>query len=451
MMNLDRRSVMLAGAGLVAAPALGKPRRSRARQRVLMISIDGLRPGDVIASGGPALPFLHAMMRRGSYASRVIGVTPTSTYPSHTTLLSGVLPTKHGIVANQPFDPFFRNQDGWYWYYSDVTAPTLWSAARKRGLKTLNLEWPVSVGAPVDLNLPQIWRSGEADDRKLQAALTTPGLLDRIAALTGEPYSKDGSGDSVSADERRAYVAARLIAAERPDFTTAYFGSLDHEQHKYGPGTTQAYAALSRLDAAVGKFVAETLRVDPACLIALVSDHGFRQVTHDINLYRPLEEAKLIVRNAAGAVSDWRAMPWLMGGSAAIVLKDRGDAALRAQVAAVMRDTMARSGSGIAQVLDRAAMDRLGAVPSADFLVVLADGFKTAWLSTAPYHAPSDDLGMHGYLPDDPAMASSLFVMGSGVTAGRDLGVVPMTAIAGSIAQRLGISRELSAEKKVLF
>lgn len=86
-----------------------------------------------------------------------------------------------------------------------------------------------------------------------------------------------------------------------------------------------------------------------------------------------------------------------------------------------------------------------------DFLVVLADGFKTAWVSTTRYLASSDDLGMHGYLPDDPAMASSLFVLGSGAAAGRDLGTVSMTDIAGSIANRLGLALESEAMQTPLF
>ena len=446
-MILDRRALMLTGASLTL-PAFARAASVADRQRVLLISIDGLRPADVIARRGTqALPFLHDLMRTGSYATGVTGVTPTSTYPSHMTLLTGLLPARHGIVANMSFDPFYRNQDGWYWYYSDVTAPTLWSAARAAGLKTLNLEWPVSVGAPVDLNLPQIWRAGTPDDRKLFAALATSGLVARAEALTQLAYPIGTDLDAVTADERRAQIAARLIATERPAFTTLYFSSLDHEQHKYGPATPEAYAVLARLDAAAGAVAAAALRLDPTTLVAVVSDHGFARVTHDINLYRPLEEAALITRDAGGQVSAWDAMPWLMGGSAAIVLRHRTDAALRARVGTVLNAAMQRADSGIARIVGRAELDRLGAVPTADFLVVLGDGCKTAWVSTAPYRAPSDDHGMHGYLPDDPAMAASLFVTGHGVEAGRDLGTVPMTAIAGSLAARLGLALAPSSER----
>ena len=104
---------------------------------------------------------------------------PTLTYPSHVTLLTGVTPATHGVTGNLTFDPYNTNQYGWDWYASDIKVPTLWDAAHAAGLSTANVHWPVSVGAPVDWNLPQIWRTGSPDDRKLLAALATPGLLPR--------------------------------------------------------------------------------------------------------------------------------------------------------------------------------------------------------------------------------------------------------------------------------
>ena len=57
---------------------------------VLLISIDGLRPGDVIEAEqrGLKLPNLRRFVKEGAYASGVVGVLPTVTYPSYTTLLT---------------------------------------------------------------------------------------------------------------------------------------------------------------------------------------------------------------------------------------------------------------------------------------------------------------------------------------------------------------------------
>src|ERR1700753_3649615 len=74
---------------------------------VLMVSIDGLPPGDVVEARkrGHKSPTLRGLMAAGSYATGVRNVLPTVTYPNHTTLITGVWPARHGIAANEVFDP----------------------------------------------------------------------------------------------------------------------------------------------------------------------------------------------------------------------------------------------------------------------------------------------------------------------------------------------------------
>ena len=83
---------------------------------MLLISIDGLRPGDLTEAEqrGLKIPNLRRFLVEGSYAQGVIGVLPTVTYPSHTTLLTGASPARHGIVGNNTFDPAQINAGGWY-------------------------------------------------------------------------------------------------------------------------------------------------------------------------------------------------------------------------------------------------------------------------------------------------------------------------------------------------
>jgi Type I phosphodiesterase / nucleotide pyrophosphatase len=130
----------------------------------------GLRPDDVFEAEkrGLKIPNLRSFLREGAHASGVVGVLPTVTYPSHATLLTGVSPAKHGIVGNTTFDPTNINQGGWYWFAEDIKVPTLWDAARAKGLIVGNVHWPVSVGAAsINWNLPQIGRTGHADDEKM--------------------------------------------------------------------------------------------------------------------------------------------------------------------------------------------------------------------------------------------------------------------------------------------
>ena len=81
---------------------------------VLLISVDGLRPADVLESRkkGLNLPNLQRFVDEGSWAKAVKGVLPTLTYPSHTTLLTGSAPAKHGVYNNTTFDPYQINHGG---------------------------------------------------------------------------------------------------------------------------------------------------------------------------------------------------------------------------------------------------------------------------------------------------------------------------------------------------
>ncbi len=406
---------------------------------VLLISIDGLRPADVIDAQqrGIKLPNLQAFLTRGAYASDVRGVLPTLTYPSHTTILTGVSPNLHEIGGNLTFDPYNKNQQGWDWYASDIRVPTLWDAARAAGLSTANVHWPVSVGAPVDWNLPQIWRAGIPDDRKLLAALATPGLLPSLEQGLG-PYA-DGIDESLAGDQNRARFMVKLLQTRKPQFMTAYFASLDDMEHASGPGTPAANRVLEGIDALVGELVAAAQRVHPDGVVAVVSDHGFAPVQHDVNLYAPFIQAGLITFKD-GAVTDWQAMPWNDGGSAAIVLRHPDDAALQARVTALLQQLQHDPRYAIDKVLDHRQLVAAGGTAQASWFVLFKTGAEMGIKADAAPLTPGHYLGMHGYDPALPAMRSTFLIAGVGIPAGKNLGSIDMRDIAPTLAALLGVS-----------
>jgi len=416
---------------------------------VALISIDGLRPADVLQARqrGLHLPNLQHFVTDGSYAHDVRGVLPTLTYPSHTTLLTGVSPLRHGIVNNLTFDPYNKNQYGWDWYASDIRVPTLWDAARAAGLSTANVHWPVSVGAPVDWNLPQIWRTGTPDDRKLLAALATPGLLPVLEKSLG-PYAL-GINEDLDGDQDRARFAAKLLALHKPQFMTVYFASLDHNEHKYGPGSPQANKVLEGIDALVGEVVAAARQVHPDGIVAVVSDHGFASVQQDVNLYAPFIEAGLITLKGS-TITGWQATPWNAGGSAAIVLREPNNPALHATVAALIARLQADPAYGIDHVLDHAQLMAQGGAPTASWFVMFKSGYEMGIAPAAPMPSSGHYHGMHGYDPAMPAMRSTFLIEGKNIPAGTDLGSIDMRDIAPTIASLLGASLP-QAEGKPLF
>ena len=427
----------------VAAFRVGAQAPSAATHPVVLISIDGLKPEYVLEADahGLRIPNLRALVARGAHATGVVGVVPTVTYPSHTTLVTGVAPARHGIITNNTFDPFKRNQGGWYWYASDIRVPTLWDAVTDAGRTTGNVHWPVTVGARITWNLPQYWRTGEADDRKLVRALSTPGLYDAMEREVGVPYA-DGIDESIAGDELRARFAERMIESRHPALMLAYFTALDHEQHGSGPFSPASLATLERIDAIVGALIASAERAyGRDVVIAIVSDHGFQRTTRAVNLSYALRSAGLVdyAPGADDKPTAWRATLWPGGASAAIVLKDTSDARTRDRVIALFRSLAADSANGIDGVIDAAELRRRGGFPGAIALVNLRAGYTLGDNSRGPLVVDVSAGGMHGYLPDAPAMRATFIIAGPGIPAGRALGVIDQRAIAPTLARVLGV------------
>jgi hypothetical protein len=428
---------------LVACAASLSAQSSRGPTPVVLISIDGLKPEYVLEADRYklAIPHLRALLARGAHATGVTGVVPTVTYPSHTTLVTGAAPARHGVVGNNTFDPFNRNQGGWYWYASDIRVPTLWDALRVAGRTTGNVHWPVTVDARITWNLPQYWRTGTPDDRKLVRALSTPGLYDAMEREVGVPFA-DGIDESIEGDERRARFAARMLESRKPALMLAYFTALDHEQHVKGPFSPEAFAILERIDAIVGTMVQAATRAHGGrAVVAVVSDHGFTRTTKALNLIHAFRSAGLVdyPEGADDKPSAWRATLWSGGGSAAVMIADSASATTRSRVDSLLRSLASDSANGIDRVIDADALRARGGLPGAAYLVSLREGFTFGGNSRGPLVANVSPGGAHGYLPDAPAMRASFFITGPRIPAGRSLGLIDQRAIAPTLAAILGV------------
>jgi predicted AlkP superfamily pyrophosphatase or phosphodiesterase len=430
---------------LLAAPAAAQQQAPL----LVMISVDGLRPDYVTTADahGVKIPNLRRFLTEGAFASGVEGVIPTVTYPSHTTLITGVWPAKHGILGNTTFDPLRKNSAGWYWYTEDIRVPTLWDVAARAGLVTASIQWPVSVGARLNWNIPELWRANTPDDTKLLRSVSTPGLLAELETELGEyPRALD-----VEADEQRGRYAARLIEKKHPNLLTLHLIALDHTQHEKGPFSPDTMAVLERLDTVIGKLRETTERAAPGrAWVAIVSDHGFAKTDTQLNLFPAFKDAGLFSTDGGGRITDWKAIPWTAGGAAAIMLKDAGDTVTRDVVRALL-DRLARDpANGIDRVLDADALQKRGGYPPASFLVGLRPGWQTGSSVSGPILSPGPSRGSHGHLPDLPDLRAAFFLVGPGVPAARSLGLIDMRDIAPTLARRLGIALP-SADGKTLL
>jgi len=418
---------------------------------LLVISVDGLRPDYVTAADahGSKIPNLRRFLKDGTYAEGVQGVIPTVTYPSHTTLVTGVWPAKHGILANTTFDPLQKNEQGWYWYAEDIRVSTLWDAAAKADRTSASIQWPVTVGAHITWNIPEYWRASTPDDAKLLSSVATPGLLAEMEAELGEYHG--GIETSAKDDEIRGRYAQWILEKKRPALLTLHLTALDHIEHQTGPFSPEALELLERLDVVIGNLRETAERLAPGrAIMAIVSDHGFVKVNAQLNLFAAFREAKLLTLDEKGNVTDWKAMPWVTGGSAAVVLKDPKDSATLAQVRELLAKLAGDPANGIDRILEAEELHKRGGYPTASFFVSLKPGWRTGSLLTGSVLSKTKPGGTHGELPDLPDLRAAFFVIGPGVPAGRSLGLIDMREVAPTLAYLAGLSLPTAEGKNLL-
>jgi predicted AlkP superfamily pyrophosphatase or phosphodiesterase len=222
---------------------------------VILLSFDGWRwDYDTKAP----TPNLHRLMARGVRAERLIPSFPSKTFPNHYTIVTGLYPGHHGIVANNIYDPAMQASfslsdraavgDGRWW-----GGEPIWVTAQRRGLVTATLYWPGSE-AEISGVRPRYW--------KLYDEKTAPPDDERV-------------------DQILAWLD--LPAAERPSFITGYFSDTDHAGHDNGPESPELKAAVAHLDAVLGRLLAglDARGLTDRVNIVAVSDHGMSETSSD--------------------------------------------------------------------------------------------------------------------------------------------------------------------------
>lgn len=311
------------------------------------------------------------------------------------------------------------------------------------------MQWPVTVGANITWNIPEFWRAGTPEDAKLIRVVATHGLLEEAAAEIGA--YRGGIDDSGEGDEVRGKYAEWILEKKNPGLLVLHLTALDHIQHETGPFSEEALAITERIDAVIGKVWAAAERLAPGrTFFAVVSDHGFAKYDQQVNLLSAFREARLFTVNEKGNITDWQAMPWETGGSAAIVLKDPNDREALSRTRELLAKLSGDPANGIDRILEAEELRRRGGYPNASFFVTLKPGWRTGAAMTGPVLARVKPGGTHGESPDVPDLRAAFFLVGPGVPAGRDLGLIDMRDIAPSLARTAGLSLP-SADGKALL
>jgi hypothetical protein len=421
-------------------------RAAEAHRALLVVSIDGLRPDYVLEADkhGLKIPTLRALVRDGTYATSVRGVLPTATYPSHTTIVTGVSPAKHGIVENKPFGGAVKDLDVWYTYAWDVRVPTLWDAATQAGYVTASVSWPVTVGATsIHFNIPEFNLTRTAEDVKITRGVATPGLMAELEKNAGA-YTTEVA-DSTKRDWARTRYAVELIRQKHPRFITVHLAATDNIQHRSGPFAASLWPALEEIDRMIAALRDAIRAEDARAAMCIVSDHGFAPVTKVLWLDAALVKAGFITLKGQGTtveaagIADWVAQSWPAGGSAAIVMKNPADAAARAKVKTFLDQLAADPANGIAAILDEPAIAQMGGAPTAQFWIDMQPGFMVSQTLQPSIVSIVSARGTHGHAPTHPELGATFIIAGDGIAAGRNLGTIDMRSIAPTLAKIMGV------------
>ena len=429
----------LVGLGLILEPCLRAqetPSLGPAQVRhVLVISVDGLGASlyDRLAAK-IHISNLPRLRREGSYAEGVLGVYPTVTYPSHTTIVTGRMPAEHGIYSNLSSREPGKNLADWFWFTKAIQVPTLWDEARTHHLTTGAVFWPVTAGAPIDWDVPEIWdpQSPLQVDPTYVAKYATPGLLFEALLAIGPPQP----GQEL--DVTRTRLAAFILKKHKPNLLLVHLCDLDGTEHEFGPDSPQAAATLEKIDGHVG----ELLAADRAAGLAestdvfIVSDHGFLPIDAEIRPNVLFVKAGLLSADVDGNVTGGKIATVANDGSFFIYWPETED--LRPTVSEALKPL--RDHGMLWAVLDRAALGDLAAELAAQMALEAPAGYAFSSRAAGDLISKrSRTGGTHGYLPFRRELEASFTAWGPDIRAGGNLHTIRMTEIGPTILKAMGI------------
>ena len=215
-----------------------KPQRPiPAVEHVIIISVDGLRPDRALLANMPAM---RTMLRDGTYTFWAKTTAMAITLPSHASMLTGVIPQKHGILWNEEL-PLAKP------YYTKV--PTVMEMAVKVGYETAMI-------------------AGKA---KFQT-LNKPGTITYVYVTADEPDN----------NQEVATAAVKILETHKPAVTFIHFADVDTVGHAKGWGSREQLAAIEKTDTQLAQIFAalDRAQLRSSTVVLLTSDHGGAGLTH---------------------------------------------------------------------------------------------------------------------------------------------------------------------------
>lgn len=369
------------------------------------------------------LPHFKELLQQGSYCEHVDSIYPSVTYPCHTSISTGNYPSKHGIVNNTLIQPGRPSPD-WYWHRRHIKSNTIYDEAKKAGMSTAALLWPVTAKANIDYNMPEIF-ANRPWHHQIPVSLFNGNIFYQLEM--NRLFGKIRKGlNQPELDDFVLESAVHTIQTKKPELMLIHFTDLDTQRHYHGFSSEEAMNALQRHDVRLGRIVQamkESGIYGSSTIIAL-GDHSALDESKAIQPNVLFREKGLIQVNAQGKVTDWKAYCHSCDGSAYIYIKDKKDTETKDLVHGLLHRLLLDEHNGIEKILTREEARDMGGDPNCDFMIEAQRGFyfKENINGTFIHVITDEDVkakrytyASHGYSPDKEAYTTVFMAAGNGI------------------------------------
>lgn len=387
-------------------------------KNLIVLSFDALSKKDFDYFS--KLPNFSKLLSSGSHSKNVESVNPTLTYACHSSIITGYRPIKHGVYTNTLLQPNRLESPDWHWQRKYIKKDTVYDLAGRNGLKVASLLWPVTAGAKIKYNLPEIWPNRKWQNQIMMSTLN--GSLSyqlelnkkfgHIRKGVQQPYLDDFTTESV----------IYTIKKYKPNLLLAHFIDLDSMRHYKGHDSVEAKEAIDRLDQRLGKIIEtiEEQNMKQDTTLVVLGDHAQIPVSKAISLNLLFERKNLLTRSGEN-ISDWNVISKANDGSAYIFIKDKSRIE---EVRNILEDFKNKTNS-IKVIINKEEILKRGMHPDADLVVDGNDGFyfkdKFAEDVIVDVHDEYGNLkegylmSSHGFLVDHKDYETVFMVSGPGL------------------------------------
>ena len=300
---MSKRLALLFAALLTAAlPAFSQTPPRRAALHIVLV-LDGLRPDSINASDTPNL---HRLRTEGVTFANSHAVFPTVTRVNSSSIATGSYPARHGMMGNTVFLPevdparAFSNDDAKLLLKLGdhiLTAPSMAELMHQAG-KTFVAVSSGSTGSGLLLAPRAPAGLGTVINGYFDGQASFPREAgDEVLRRFGQATAKGGAQDPF--DDAVAWhmkvLGDYVLPDLKPLVVISWLTEPDHIQHAFGAGSPQALDSIRRDDAQVGKLLERiaALGLADRTDIFVISDHGFGQTVHNVNVGQELRDAGL--------------------------------------------------------------------------------------------------------------------------------------------------------------